>query len=73
MLTKDMKDFQEIYYLRSQWKVPSLNDLEVIRRIKRELIRKRREIDSMKDEKSKKKAMKVYAELLINMEIGEAS
>jgi len=73
MLTKDMKDFQEIYYLRAQWKVPSLNDLEVIRRIKRELIRKRREIDSMKDEKSKKKAMKVYAELLINMEIGEAS
>jgi hypothetical protein len=54
-------------------KVPSLNDLEVIHRIKRELIRKRREIDAMKDEKSKKKAMKVYAELLTSIELGDAS
>jgi hypothetical protein len=54
-------------------KVPSLNDLEVIRRIKRELIRKRREIDGMKDEKSKKKAIEVYAKLLMTMDLGEAS
>lgn len=68
-----MTAFQVIYYMRAQLKVPRLNDLEVIRRIKRELIRKRREIDAMKDENSKKKAMKVYAELLTNMELGDAS
>jgi hypothetical protein len=54
-------------------KVLSLNDLEVTRRIKRELFRKRREIEAMKDEKNKKKAMKIYAELLMTMELGDAS
>jgi hypothetical protein len=54
-------------------KVPNLNDLEVIRRIKRELIQKRREIDAIKDEKRKKKAIKVYAEFLTQMQLGDAS
>jgi hypothetical protein len=59
--------------LRAHLKVLSLNDLEVTRRIKRELFRKRREIEAMKDEKNKKKAMKIYAELLMTMELGDAS
>jgi hypothetical protein len=56
-----------------QLKVLSLNDLEVIHRIKRELIQKRREIDSIKDKKRKKKAIKVYAEFLTKMQLGNAS
>ena len=59
--------------MRAQLKVPSLNDLEFIRRIKRELIRRRIEIDSMKRGKRKKKALKAYAELLTNLELGYVS
>jgi hypothetical protein len=59
--------------LSARLKVSSLNDLELIRRIKSELVLKRREIDAMKDEKSKKKAMKVFVELLTTMELHEAS
>ena len=72
MLTKLMK-YPKQYIICTQLKVPSLNDLEVIRRIKKELINKRREIDSMKTGKRKKKAIKVYAELLTNLELGNAS
>jgi len=54
-------------------KVPSLNDLEFIRGIKRELIRRRIEIDSMKRGKRKKKALEVYAELLTTLELGDGS
>ncbi|MFC1486591.1 hypothetical protein ACFLRN_02725 [Thermoproteota archaeon] len=50
-----------------------MSDLELIRRIKRELILRRREIDSMKRGKRKKKALKVYAELLMNIELGNVS
>jgi hypothetical protein len=71
MLTKHMADFQAICYLRARLKGSILNDLEVIRTIKRELIRERREIDAMKDEKSKKKAIEVYAKLLTTMELGD--
>lgn len=59
--------------MRAQLKVPSLNDLEFIRRIKRELIRKRIEIDSMKRGKRKKKALEVYAELLTTLELSDGS
>jgi len=59
--------------LRAQLKVPSLNDLEFIRGIKRELIRRRIEIDSMKRGKRKKKALEVYAELLTTLELGDGS
>ena len=50
-----------------------MSDLELIRRIKRELILRRIAIDSMKSGKRKKKALKVYAELLTNMELGNVS
>ena len=72
MLTKLMK-YPKQYIICTQLKVPSLNDLEVIRRIKKELINKRREIDSMKTGKRKKKAIKAYVELLNNLELGKAS
>ena len=50
-----------------------MNDLEFIRRIKKELIKKRKEIDAMKPGKRKKKAIEVYAELLTTLELGDAS
>jgi hypothetical protein len=56
-----------------QLEVPSLSDLELIRSIKRDLIRKRIEIDAIKSGKRKKKAMKVYAELLTTLKLGDAS
>ena len=49
--------------------VISLNDLEIIRNIKRELIRTRKEIEAMNGEE-KKKAWKAYAELLTSLDIG---
>jgi hypothetical protein len=73
MLTKDMTNIQAICFLRAQLKVPSLNDLEFIRRIKRELIRRRTEIDTMQRGKGKEKAIKVYAELLTNLELGKVN
>ncbi|MCW4031612.1 MAG: hypothetical protein NWE80_04530 [Candidatus Bathyarchaeota archaeon] len=73
MLVKDMTDFRAICFLRAHLKVPSLNDLEIIRRIKRELIRRRTEIDAMKRGKGKEKAIKVYAELLTNLELGNVN
>jgi hypothetical protein len=59
--------------LRAQLKVPSLNNIELIRKIKRELVRKRLEIDAMKKGKRKEKAIKVYAELLTKLELGDVS
>jgi len=50
--------------------VTNLNDLEIIRNIKRELNRKRQEIEAMKNMEEKNEALKGYAELLITLEIG---
>jgi len=50
----------------------TLSDLELVYSIKRDLISKRSEIDKMKSGKRKTKAMKVYAELLASLELGEA-
>ena len=47
-----------------------MNDLEIIRNIKRDLIRKRKEIETMNDAKEKNEALKAYAELLTSLEIG---
>ena len=47
-----------------------LNDLETIRCINRELIRKREEMKAMKNEKDKNKALKAYTEFLTNLEVG---
>jgi hypothetical protein len=46
-----------------------LKDFELVRSIKRDLIRKRMEINKMKNGNQKTKAMKVYAELLTNLEL----
>ncbi len=60
--------------MRAQLKVPSLNDLELIRRIKRELIRRRTEIDAMTmGGKRKEEAIEVYAELLTSMDLDKVS
>ena len=48
----------------------NLNDLETIRYIKGELIRKREEMEAMKNEKDKNKALKAYTEFLTNLEVG---
>lgn len=48
-----------------------MSELEIIRDIKRKLIRKRKEIEDMKNEEDKNKALKAYAELLTNLEIGK--
>ena len=40
--------------------------------LKRDLIRKRSEIDRMKSGKRKTKAMKIYAELVSSLELGDA-
>ena len=50
----------------------TLSDLELMYSIKRDLISKRSEIDKMKSGKRKAKAMKVYAELLASLELGDA-
>ena len=50
-----------------------MKNLEQLRDMKRDLIRKREEISIMKSGKRKIKAMKVYAELLVTLELGEAS
>jgi len=47
-----------------------LDDLEIIRNIKRDLVRKRKEIETMKNVEEKNKALKAYAELLTSLEIG---
>lgn len=47
-----------------------MNDLEIMRNIKRELIRKRKEIDAMKNVEEKSKALKAYAEFLTSLETG---
>ena len=50
-----------------------MKNLEQLRDMKRDLIRKREEISIMKSGKRKIKAMKVYAELLVTLELSEAS
>jgi len=50
--------------------VADLNDLEVVRSIKRELVRMRTEIGTIANVEEKKEALKAYAELLTNLEIG---
>ena len=44
-----------------------------MRGIEKDLIRKRKEIDKIKSGKRKIKAMKVYAELLTSLELGDSS
>mgnify|MGYP001030020594 CR=1 FL=1 len=51
-------------------KVTNLNDLEIIHKIKRELIRKRQEIEAMKNMEENNEALRAYAELLTTLEIG---
>ena len=46
-----------------------MNDLEIVRNIKRELIRTRKEIDALQG-KEKKEAWKAYAELLTSLDLG---
>lgn len=48
-----------------------MNELELIRDIKRDLVRKRLEIDKMKSGKRKTEAMKIYAELLTTLEMDD--
>ena len=48
----------------------NLNDIEIVRKIKRDLNHARKKIENMKDVEEKKKALKVYAELLTSLEIG---
>jgi translation initiation factor 1 (eIF-1/SUI1) len=50
--------------------VANLNDLEIVRNIKRELVRMRKEIGTITNVEEKKEALKAYAELLTNLEIG---
>ena len=47
-----------------------MNDLEIVRNIKRELIRKRKEIEDIENVEDKNKALKAYAELLLSLEMG---
>jgi hypothetical protein len=73
-VNKGYTDFQAIYGLRAQLKVPSLNDLELICRIKKELIRRRTEIDAMTmGGKRKEEVIEVYAELLTNMDLDKVN
>ena len=48
----------------------NLDDLKIVRNIMRELIRKRKEIEAMKNVGEKKKALKAYAEFLTSLETG---
>jgi len=50
--------------------VANLNELEIIRDLKRELVRRRREIEAMWKEEDKDRALKAYAELLTSLEVG---
>ena len=47
-----------------------MDDIEIVRRIKSDLVQSRRRIENLKDLEGKKKALKVYAELLESLEIG---
>lgn len=47
-----------------------LKDLEVVRNIKRDLVRMRKEIDAMPNVEEKSTTLKAYAELLTSLEIG---
>ncbi|UCE44479.1 MAG: hypothetical protein JSV57_03105 [Candidatus Bathyarchaeota archaeon] len=51
-------------------KATKLSNLEVIRSLKRDLIRMRKEIEAM-DGQEKRKAWKAYAELLTSLEVGK--
>ncbi len=50
-----------------------MNDIEIVSRIKRDLIHTRKRIENMKDVEEKKKALKVYVELLTSLEIGASN
>ena len=67
MLTKQMIAFKSTLF---GLKVTNLNDIEIVSRIKRDLIHTRKRIENMKDVEEKKKALKVYVELLTSLEIG---
>lgn len=67
MLTKQMIAFKQTLF---SLKVTNLNDIEIVHKIKRDLIHTRKRIENMKDVEEKKKALKVYAELLTSLEIG---
>jgi len=47
-----------------------LKDLEVVRNIKRDLVRMRKEIDTLPNVEEKSETLKAYAELLTSLEIG---
>ena len=51
----------------------NLNDIEIVCRIKRDLIHTRKRIEDMKDVEEKEKALKVYVELLTSLEIGASN
>jgi len=50
-----------------------MSDLELVEGIKRDLIRKRTEIDAMKYGSKKKKAIKAYIDLCLSLEMDYAS
>jgi len=50
--------------------VTNLNDIEIVRKIERDLTHARKKIENIKDVEEKKKALKVYSELLTTLEIG---
>jgi len=59
--------------LHEKLAIKSLNNLKLMRDMKRDLIRNSKEIDKINSGKRKLKAMKVYAELLTTLEFGEAN
>ena len=67
MLTKQMIAFTQTLF---SLKVTNLHDIEIVHKIKRDLIHTRKRIENMKDVEEKKKALKIYAELLTSLEIG---
>lgn len=46
---------------------PKENELEVIRNVNRELVRKKKEIEAMTDEAKKQKVLRAYAKFLTNL------
>ena len=50
-----------------------MSDIEIVRRIKSDLMQSRRRIENLKDPEGKKKALKVYVELLESLEIGSVN
>ena len=56
-----------------QEEIIALKDFEIVRGIKRDLIRKRTEIGKMKNGTRKTEAMKIYAQLLTTFEMGYVS